>query len=112
MVDICEEVEKLLAKLPYALYFFYPEQWSIFPIISFYDLNHSKSFSTDNEGDMSKGYAVVDVWTLEPGEGGKIAKEVTELMEADNWWCELNRPLPKTDGVCHRTLRFGKEFIL
>lgn len=112
MVDICDEVKKLLSKPPYALCFFYPEQWNEFPVISFYDMNHTKSFSSDNEGDMSKGHIVVDIWTLEPGEGGRIAQEVTELMAVYEWWCELNKALPKTDGVYHRTLRFGKEFVL
>lgn len=112
MIDINTEAEKVLVKLPYNLSFYYPEEWNDSPIISFYDININGSFSTDNEKDMMKGYVNIDIWTKEPSKGGKIAIEVTELMEADGWWCELNRSVDKTDGIYHRTMRFGKEFIL
>lgn len=112
MVDINKEAEQVLIQLPYTLSFFYPEEFNEFPIVSFYDINTNGSFDSDNKKDMVKGYVNVDIWTLEPSQGGKIAGEITELMESSGWWCELNRSLPKTDGVYHRTMRWGKEFIL
>lgn len=112
MVDINAEAEKTLLRLPYKLCFYYPEQWNELPTVSFYDLNNVKTFAADNAGGMATGYIAVDIWTSEPSQGGQMAGEVISLMEADGWWCELNKSLPKTDGAYHKTLRFGKNFVL
>ncbi len=112
MVDINKEAEQVLIQLPYNLSFFYPEEWNEFPMISFYDINTNGSFDSDNQKDMLKGHINVDVWTTAAAEGGRIAGEITKLMENDGWWCELNRSVDKSDGVYHRTMRFGKEFVI
>lgn len=110
MFDVNKEAEKMLSQLPYKLSYFYPEEFADFPIVSFYDINTRGEFSSDNEKDTVRGYIQVDIWTREPSQGGKIAGEITDIAESDNWWCELNMSVDKTDGVYHRTMRFGKEF--
>ena len=110
-VDINKEAESILAKLPYTSVFYRPEQWNRLPVISFYDIHTSGTFDTDNAEDIYKGLLVVDVWTDNPADGAKIADEVTDAFDAAGWWRELNRFVDKTDGVIHRTLRFGKEFL-
>lgn len=110
MVDFNEEAEKSLSKLPYTLCFYYPEQWNEFPIISFYNLTEQGAFSSDNEEDLQGGCVVVDIWTLQPSDGGRIAKEVHVQMAKDGWSRELSMDVPKVDGVYHRTMRFYKEF--
>lgn len=112
MFDINTEIEKVLAQLPYKQSFFYPKEWCTLPIISFYDMNTTGSFDSDNEKDIVKCHVVIDIWTKEPAEGGKIAAEIMELLEKENYWNELNRALPEENRICHRTMRFGKEILI
>ncbi|MCH5212264.1 MAG: hypothetical protein J1G06_04550 [Oscillospiraceae bacterium] len=110
-IDINEEADRILIALPYPVFFRRPDTWDELPTISYYDMNTSGSFSTDNTEDIYKGLLVVDVWSKTPSKGASVAQEIKEVMNTAGWWCELNRFVDKTDGVCHRTMRFGKEFL-
>lgn len=111
MTDINSDAQKFLESLPYELTFTNPEKWNKLPVISFYDMNTSGSFSADNSTQICTGRVVVDVWTNSPKQGADIALEAIQAMENGGWWCELNRFADKTAGVYHRTMRFGKNFI-
>ncbi|MGM9935771.1 MAG: hypothetical protein ACI38A_00315 [Candidatus Ornithomonoglobus sp.] len=111
MIDINADAEKTLAALPYKLVYTRPEQWNELPVISFYDLNTSGAFASDNETDIDKGLLVIDIWARDPSQAAKIACEVISVMNAAGWYTELNRHVDKTDGIYHRTTRFSKIFI-
>lgn len=110
MIDINTEAEKALSALPYKLVFSHPEAWNELPAVSFYDIAAGGVFSNDNLPGFIDGLVAVDVWTREPSQAGTIALEITAVMEADGWRCEMNRFADKTDGIYHRALRFGKTF--
>lgn len=111
MTDINKDVQRVLEALPYTVTFSHPERFNKLPVISFYDIHTGGSFSADNSMQIYTGRVVVDVWAKDPAKAGMISSEITKAMNAGGWWCELNRFADKTDGIYHRTMRFGKNFI-
>lgn len=112
MIDVNAAAEKTLSALDCKITYYYPEEFNDLPIVSFYSLTEKPDFSSDNEEDIQSGTVVIDIWTDEPSECGKIALEVNDVMTADNWSREFSRDLPRDGDVYHRTMRYSKDFVL
>lgn len=112
MIDVNSEAEKTLSALDCKITYYYPDNFNDLPIVSFYNLTEKPDFSSDNEEDIQSGTVQVDIWTNEPSQCGGIGIEVNKVMTAGGWGREFSKDLGKQNGICHKTMRFTKHFIV
>lgn len=112
MLDVNEELEKSLKNLSCKLVYQHPEGFNTLPVVSYYNLTESVSFSYDNEEQMQDGVVQLDIWADIPKKCGEIALEINELLTKDGWCRQFSMDIPKQSGerAYHRTMRYIKTF--
>lgn len=112
MIDINAEAEKSLSGLDCTFTYYHPESFKKLPVVSFYTLTESNSFSCDNQSDIQCGRICVDAWAKEAAQCGAISIKVNGILAADGWTREFSRDMPPENGIYHKTMRFVKDFYL
>ena len=112
MIDVNTEAEKSLKKTGYNVVFQYPKSFTNLPVISFYTISESGSFSCDNDEAIQDGTIVADIWTKSPKEGGAISVTVNSVLSQDGWTRDFSRDVPGEEkNIYHKTMRFTKSII-
>lgn len=113
MVDINAEAQSALEGVNCDTVYYYPDDFTVLPVISYYNISETPAFSSDNDEIIQTGTVVIDIWGKVPSEIGTIAIEVNEVMTADGWGREYSRDMPLDDSrVYHKTMRYSKDFIV
>lgn len=105
MINIKPLIFNELEKLSYPVYFFYPEDWSKFPCISYYELSNTEYLRTDNAEQLSEITMQIDVWSKSSSENSEIAISIDERMSSIGFVRQFCGDL-FLDGIHHKTMRF------
>lgn len=113
MTDANKEIEELLSGLGVRVVYASPSECGELPAVSYYMLSEKGGFSCDNEESATDIKMQIDIWTARGKTCAEIASRVTELLHGGGFCRELAMDVPKSsDGVCHRTMRFAKRYVL
>lgn len=93
--------------------YFYPQDWSKLPAISYYEMDNSMASKADDEEYSSNIAIQIDIWSKSSSQCSKLAIQVNEKMED----LEFERTLAvdlfeQETKIYHKTMRFEKEEIL
>ena len=113
MLDVNRELENSLQNLSCALVYRQPSGFNALPVVSYYNITESASFSADNEEQMIDGVIQLDVWAKLPSQCGEIALEINGLLTEDGWVRQFSMDVPKQskERAYHKTLRYTKTFL-
>lgn len=110
MIDVNEILAEEIRAVSCQSHFFHIPENVTFPCISYYTVNDSPTFSTDNVAGFQRSHVSVDVWTTTPAESGRIAAEVINVLTECGWGYENMRDIAPESGVYHKVLRFVRDF--
>ncbi len=113
MTDVNSELETILSGLSVKAVYASPAECETLPIVSYYLLSEKGGFSCDNEESMTDVQVQLDIWAKEGYQCGMISLELNALLRKYGFQRELALDVPKgEDGICHRTMRFVKSYIM
>lgn len=115
-IPICASVpigDKEYNLFDVALYYQHPDTKGKLPAVSYYNITERPKGTYDNLCFAEHGKIQIDIWVKNPSDSGLLAMAIKRVMHADGWQFELALDVPEpTEKITHRTMRFGKTFLL
>lgn len=114
MINLKPQILKKLEEISNTeVFYFYPQNWTNLPAISYYEMDNSTASKADDEEYSSNIAIQIDIWAKSSSECSKIAIQVNEKMQE----LEFERTLAldlfeDATKIYHKTMRFEKEEIL
>lgn len=113
MIDINEQVREALLETGERVVYQHPQDFSVLPVISYYNVSESGAFFADNCEYIEEGVIEADVWAKVPSDCAKLSHKVEDAMRQHGWMREISKDVPKNnDKVYRRTMKFRKYFTL
>ena len=114
MINLKPQILKKLEEISdVEVSYFYPQNWSNLPAISYYEIDNSKASRADDEEYSSNIAIQIDVWAKSSSQCSKLAIQVNEKMESLEFERTLATDLFEQETkIYHKTMRFEKEEIL
>lgn len=93
--------------------YFYPQNWSKLPAVSYYEMENSVASRAD-DGEYSSNIAVqIDIWAKTPSKCSSLAIQANKKMEELEFIRTLAVDLFEQETkIYHKSIRFEKEEVL
>lgn len=105
MINIKPLIFAELEKLSYPVSFFYPENWSTFPCVSYYELSNTEHLRTDDEEQLSEIIIQIDIWSMSSSKNSEIAISIDGSMSSIGFVRNFCGDL-FNEGIHHKTMRY------
>lgn len=93
--------------------YFYPQNWSKLPAISYYEMDNSVASRADDEEYSSNIAVQIDIWAKTPSKCSNLAIQVNKKMEELGFIRTLAVDLFEQETkIYHKSNRFEKEEII
>lgn len=114
MINIKPRILKKLKEISdVEISYFYPQNWSKLPAISYYEMDNSVASRAD-DGEYSSNIAIqIDIWAKTPSKCSNLAIQVDTKMEELGFVRTLAVDLFEQETkIYHKSMRFEKEEVL
>ncbi|MDR0979505.1 MAG: hypothetical protein LBL91_06300 [Lachnospiraceae bacterium] len=114
MINLKPEILKKLKEITgVTVSYFYPQDWTGLPAISYYELDNSEADSADDDEYTSNIAIQVDIWAKSSSVCSSNAIQANTKMRELGFKRTLSLDLFENDtGIHHKTMRFEKIEIL
>ena len=113
MIDANADAAKILGDMDISVVYIRPDSFTRLPAVSYYALTEQGGFYCDNEEWIQDCTIQLDIWAKSHEECGALACRVNDKMEKNGYHRQMSMDVPSgRDGVCHKTMRFIKQFVL
>lgn len=114
MINLKPQILKKLKEISEVeVSYFYPQDWSKLPAISYYEMDNSMASKADDEEYSSNIAIQIDIWAKSSSKCSELAIEVNKKMEDLDFERTLAVDLFEQETkIYHKTMRFEKEEIL
>lgn len=107
MISLCDCVRSVLEGLGVAVWYFYPQNWMVKPVISWRESGNREFAQADGREHLAELEYSVDIWAEGPAEAAEIGARVDAAMTAMRFRREYSADLFDAKVGCHhRSVRY------
>jgi len=109
MVDISKDVYDALCSIDgLSVYYFYPLDWSVLPVTSYYEITNADYAQADGKEYLSEIAYQVDIWSEDSSENARLALLINEKLYRIGLRRGMSLDLFESGAnLHHRTMRFA-----